>query len=50
MDIVEEALAKVAEKSKNYKTTEVEKLVDLEFDVGSLLAIDTNDLNEKILR
>lgn len=50
MDIVEDALSKVAEKSKSYKTTDVEKLVALDFDLGSLLAIDTNDLNVKKLR
>lgn len=50
MDIVAEALEKSAKQNEKFKSITVEKLIDLEFDVGTLLASDRNDLNIKELR
>ncbi|KAF4520594.1 hypothetical protein B566_EDAN006005 [Ephemera danica] len=45
MDILDEVLEKEAKKNERYKTTDVEKNLELEIDLGNLLAIDTNDLD-----
>lgn len=50
MDIVAEALEKSAKQNEKFKSINVEKLIDLEFDIGTLLATDRNDLNVKELR
>lgn len=50
MDVVAEALEKVARESEKFKTTHVDKLIDLEYDLGTLLASDKNDINVKELR
>ncbi|CAB3369229.1 Hypothetical predicted protein [Cloeon dipterum] len=50
MDILEDILQKEAKKSEKYKTTDVEKNVELELDLGNLLALDTNDLNLQELK
>ncbi|XP_075231563.1 ribosome biogenesis regulatory protein homolog [Lycorma delicatula] len=50
VDIVTEAFNKVAKEKGKYKSTNVEKLLDLEYDLGTLLAIDTNEINMKELR
>jgi len=47
MDIVSEALQKAAKNSEKFKPIHVEKLIELEYDLGTLLAIDTNDINLK---
>lgn len=49
-ELVERVLQEAAEKEAKYKTTQVEKELDLEIDEGNLLAIDTNPLNLKELR
>lgn len=45
-----EILRDVVEKESQFKTTNVSKAVDVELDVGSLLVIDTNPVNERSLR
>lgn len=50
MDIVNEILAKEQKKSEKYKPITVEKHLDVDLDIGSLLASDTNDLNTKLLQ
>ncbi|CAH0398028.1 unnamed protein product [Chilo suppressalis] len=47
MDIVNEILEREQKKAEKYKPITVEKHLDLQFDVGSLLAFDTNDLDTK---
>lgn len=47
MDIVNEILSNEA---KNLKSTRVEKHLELQFDIGSLLAIDENELEVKKLK
>ena len=47
---VEEVLRTVAEQEARFKTTDVTKNVELEIDIGNLLANDTNPLNFKELR
>lgn len=50
VDIVAEAYDQVAKEKAKFKPTTVEKLLDLEFDLGTLLAIDTNEISTKELR
>nr|XP_004921974.1 ribosome biogenesis regulatory protein homolog [Bombyx mori] len=50
MDIVNEILEREQKKSDKYKPITVEKHLELEFDLGSLLASDTNDLDIKTLK
>ncbi|XP_059485271.1 ribosome biogenesis regulatory protein homolog [Neocloeon triangulifer] len=50
MDILEEILDKEAKKNEKYKATDVTKNVELEFDIGNLLATDTNELDLKQLK
>jgi len=50
MDILSEILEKEAKKNEKYKPTDVEKNVELEFDIGNLLACDTNELNLQSLK
>lgn len=49
MDIVNEILEKEQRKADKYKPITVEKHLELEIDLGSLLASDTNDLDAKLL-
>ena len=49
-DLVENVLAEAAKKEANYKTTEVEKDVELDIDAGNLLAVDTNPIDLKTFR
>jgi len=49
-DIVENVLREAAEKESKYKTTEVNKDIDLEIDVGNLFTCDTNPFDQKKLR
>ncbi|XP_049868825.1 ribosome biogenesis regulatory protein homolog [Pectinophora gossypiella] len=50
MDIVNEILEREQKKAEKYKPITVEKHLELEFDIGSLLASDTNDLESKLLK
>ncbi|GBP77257.1 Ribosome biogenesis regulatory protein homolog [Eumeta japonica] len=50
MDIVKEILQREQKKNEKYKPITVEKHLELQIDLGSLLASDTNDLNEKLLK
>ncbi|XP_026490922.2 ribosome biogenesis regulatory protein homolog [Vanessa tameamea] len=50
MDIVNEILEKEQKKAEKYKPITVEKHLELELDVGTLLAFDTNDLDTKLLK
>lgn len=50
MDVVSEAISKANKLRENFKPITVNKLIDLEYDLGTLLTIDTNDLNIKDLR
>ncbi|KAJ0177033.1 hypothetical protein K1T71_007042 [Dendrolimus kikuchii] len=49
MDIVNEILEREQKKAEKYKPITVEKHLELEFDIGTLLACDTNDLDTKLL-
>ncbi len=49
--IVENVLARAsAEEAESLKSTQVDKAVDLEYDVGNLLAYDFNDIDLNQLR
>ncbi|XP_063241991.1 ribosome biogenesis regulatory protein homolog [Bacillus rossius redtenbacheri] len=51
MDIVSEILSKAADnEAETLKSIRVDKHLDLEYDLGSLLALDPNDLDLKALR
>lgn len=50
MDIVNQILEKEQKKAEKYKPITVEKHLELELDIGSLLASDTNDLDTKLLQ
>lgn len=50
MDIVNEILEKEQKKSEKYKSITVEKHLEVELDIGTLLASDTNDLDTKLLQ
>ncbi len=49
-DLVENVLQTIAAKESKYKTTEVQKDIDLEIDDGNLLTVDQNPLNIKQFR
>ncbi|CAG9584572.1 unnamed protein product [Danaus chrysippus] len=49
MDIVNEILEKEQKKAEKYKPITVEKHLDVEYDLGTLLVYDTNDLDSKLL-
>ncbi|XP_071443632.1 ribosome biogenesis regulatory protein homolog [Hetaerina americana] len=50
MDLVAKVLAKAAEDEKKFKPITVNKPLDLEYDIGNLITVDKNDLEEKELR
>lgn len=51
MDIVTKVLeAAAAKEADQFKSINVEKHLELEYDLGTLLAIDTNDLDIKKIR
>lgn len=50
MDIVNQILEREQKKAEKYKPITVEKHLDLDLDVGTLLALDTNDLEAKLLK
>lgn len=47
MDIVAGVLEKELQRQEKYKSINVEKHLNLEFDLGTLLATDPNDLDLK---
>ena len=49
--IVQNVLARAIEdKAENIKSVQVDKAVELEYDLGNLLAYDPNDIDVNILR
>ncbi|XP_013199610.1 ribosome biogenesis regulatory protein homolog [Amyelois transitella] len=50
MEIVNEILEREQRKAEKYKPITVEKHLELEYDIGTLLASDTNDLDSKLLK
>lgn len=50
MDIVNEILEKEQRKAEKYKPITVEKHLEVDLDIGTLLASDTNDLDSKALQ
>ncbi|XP_046991645.1 ribosome biogenesis regulatory protein homolog [Schistocerca americana] len=50
MDVVSEVLQKAKKASEKFKPTDVEKHLELQFDIGTLLAVDTNEIDIKKLR
>ncbi|CAK1595854.1 unnamed protein product [Parnassius mnemosyne] len=50
MDIVNEILEREQKKAEKYKPITVEKHLEVELDIGTLLASDTNDLDLKTLQ
>jgi hypothetical protein len=50
MDIVTQVFDKVAKDSEYFKPIHVKKHLELECDLGTLLAVDTNDLDLKKIR
>ncbi|CAB3223751.1 unnamed protein product [Arctia plantaginis] len=49
MDIVNEILEREQKKAEKYKSITVDKHLEVDIDVGCLLASDTNDLDSKLL-
>lgn len=50
MNIVNEILEREQKKAEKYKPINVDKHLDVELDIGTLLALDTNDLDTKALK
>jgi len=51
MDVVTKVLeAAAAKEADQFKSINVEKHLELEYDLGTLLAVDTNDLDIKKIR
>lgn len=50
MDIVNEVLQRAAKDAEKFKPITVEKHLEVDFDVGNLLAFDTNELDLAKLR
>lgn len=50
MDVVSAILIKTAHEAEKYKPIDVKKHLDLEFDLGNLLAVDNNDFDATLLR
>jgi hypothetical protein len=50
MDIVTKVLEEAAKQAEQFKSINVEKHLELEYDLGTLLAVDTNDLDSKRIR
>ncbi|XP_022114034.2 ribosome biogenesis regulatory protein homolog [Pieris rapae] len=50
MDLVNEILEREQQKADKYKPIAVEKHLDVEFDIGTLVAFDTNDLDSKLIK
>jgi regulator of ribosome biosynthesis len=50
MDVVTKVLEEAAKQTEQFKSIHVEKHLELEYDLGTLLAVDTNDLDLKQIR
>jgi regulator of ribosome biosynthesis len=50
MDIVTKVLEEAAKQAQQFKSINVEKHLELEYDLGTLLAVDSNDLDLKQIR
>jgi regulator of ribosome biosynthesis len=50
MDIVTKVLEEAAKQAQQFKSINVEKHLELEYDIGTLLAVDSNDLDLKRIR
>lgn len=50
MDIVSQVLETTAKQAELYKPITVKKHLDLEYDLGTMLATDTNDFDTELLR
>lgn len=50
MDIVSQVLQRTAQETEKYKPITVKKHLDLEYDLGTLLATDTNDFDTELIR
>jgi regulator of ribosome biosynthesis len=50
MDVVKKVLEDAAKQADQFKSINVEKHLELEYDLGTLLAVDTNDLDLKQMR
>lgn len=49
MDVVAEILEKTSEKPTKYKTVSVEKHLEVDYDLGGLLVLDSNELDKRLL-
>lgn len=50
MDVVNEVLEKSAKEAEKYKPITVQKHLDLDYDLGTLLAVDNNEFDQQLLR
>jgi regulator of ribosome biosynthesis len=50
MDIVTKVLKAAAKEADQFQSINVEKHLELEYDLGTLLAVDTNDIDVKKIR
>jgi hypothetical protein len=50
METVTKVLEEAAKQTQQFKTINVEKHFELEYDLGTLLAVDGNDLDIKQIR
>lgn len=50
MDLVSQILETTAREAEKYKPITVKKHLDLEYDLGTMLAVDTNDFDGELLR
>lgn len=50
MDIVSQVLGKTAQEAEKYKPITVKKHLELEYDLGTMLASDTNDFDGELMR
>lgn len=49
MELVADILENSVTKTSKFKSTSVNKLLDVEYDVGALLVVDTNELDSRLL-
>jgi regulator of ribosome biosynthesis len=50
MDVVTKVLEEAAKQAEQFKSIHVDKHLELECDLGTLLAVDTNDLDLQRIR
>lgn len=50
MDLVSQVLERTTQEAEKYKPITVKKHLDLEYDLGTLLASDTNDFDTELMR